>query len=59
MTRGERNASAAARIIVDAMERDAYRVTVGKDSMMMDRPSRLSPRCSAALIYKQMKGPLA
>ncbi|MCC2308886.1 SDR family NAD(P)-dependent oxidoreductase [Cellulomonas chengniuliangii] len=45
----------AARIIIDAMERDAYRVTIGKDSAMLDRLARLSPRRSAALIYKQMK----
>lgn len=45
----------AARIIIDAMERDAYRVTVGKDSTMMDRLSRLMPERAAALIYKQMK----
>jgi len=44
----------AARIIVDAMERDAYRVTVGKDATMMDRLSRLMPERAAALIYKQM-----
>lgn len=45
----------AARIILDAMERDAYRVTVGKDATMMDRLARLSPRRAAALIQKNMK----
>lgn len=45
----------AARIILDAMERDAYRVTVGKDATMMDRLSRLAPRRAAALIQKNMK----
>ena len=45
----------AARIIVDAMEVDAYRVCVGSDSKMMDRLSRLMPERAAALIYKQMK----
>lgn len=45
----------AARIIVDAMERDAYRVMVGKDAKMMDRLSRLVPEKAAAIIYKQMK----
>lgn len=49
----------AARIIVDAMERDAYRVTVGKDSTLMDRLSRLMPEKAAALIYKQMRELLA
>ena len=45
----------AARIIISAMERDAYRVTVGKDATMMDRMSRWMPVRSARLIYKQMK----
>lgn len=45
----------AARIIIAAMERDAYRVTVGKDATMMDRMSRWMPVRSARLIYKQMK----
>lgn len=44
----------AARIIVDAMERDAYRVTVGKDATMLDRFARLSPRRAAALIQRNM-----
>lgn len=45
----------AARIIVDAMERDAYRVTVGKDATLMDRLSRWMPVRSARMIYRQMK----
>ncbi|NLF05006.1 MAG: SDR family oxidoreductase [Actinomycetales bacterium] len=45
----------AARIIIEAMERDAYRVTVGKDATMMDRMARWMPVRSAKLIYKQMK----
>lgn len=49
----------AARIIIDAMERDAYRVTVGKDATMMDRLSRYMPQRSARIIYKQMKELLA
>lgn len=49
----------AARIILDAMERDAFRVTVGKDATMMDRLSRLMPERAAALIYKQMRTLLA
>jgi short-subunit dehydrogenase len=51
--------SDAAQIIADAMERDAYRVTVGKDATMMDRLSRLMPERAAALIYKQMRELLA
>lgn len=45
----------AARIIIDAMEKDAYRVTVGKDATMLDRLSRLSPRRAARLIQKNMQ----
>lgn len=45
----------AARIILDAMERDAYRVTVGRDATMLDRLARLSPRRAAALIQKNMR----
>lgn len=45
----------AARIIVQAMEADAYRVTVGSDASAMDRLSRLSPRRAADLIQGQMK----
>jgi len=49
----------AARVIIDAMEKDAYRVTIGKDAAMMDRLSRLMPKRAAALIYKQMRELLA
>lgn len=45
----------AARVIIDAMEKDAFRVCVGSDSKMMDRLCRLMPERAAALIYKQMK----
>lgn len=44
----------AARVILDAMERDAYRVTVGPDATMMDRLSRLAPKKAAEIIQKQM-----
>ncbi|TLM97767.1 MAG: SDR family oxidoreductase [Actinobacteria bacterium] len=45
----------SARIIVDAMERDAYHVFVGKDASFMDRLSRWAPKYAAGLIQKQMK----
>ncbi|MHB1341162.1 MAG: SDR family NAD(P)-dependent oxidoreductase [Coriobacteriia bacterium] len=45
----------AARIIVDAMERDAFRVTVGPDATMLDRLARLAPKKAAEVIQKQMK----
>ncbi|WP_315094424.1 SDR family oxidoreductase [uncultured Cellulomonas sp.] len=43
-------APAAARIIVDAVERDAYRVTVGKDATFVDLLSRLAPELAARLV---------
>jgi short-subunit dehydrogenase len=47
--------TAAAKTIVDGMERDAKRVMVGPDAKLMDRLSRLSPNWAATLIYKQMR----
>jgi short-subunit dehydrogenase len=49
------NADAAARIMVEAIEKGKPRVTVGKDATMMDRLSRINPVFAANLIYKQMK----
>jgi short-subunit dehydrogenase len=49
----------AARVIIDAMEKDAFRATIGKDAAMMDRLSRLMPERAAAIIYKQMRSLLA
>ncbi len=48
-------ASEAARIIVDGMEADAYRVMVGKTTTLMDRLCRLMPERAAGIIYKQMR----
>jgi short-subunit dehydrogenase len=45
----------AAKIIIDGMENDRYRVLVGKDSKMMDFFYRLNPRSAASMIGKQMK----
>ncbi len=45
----------AARIILDGMEKDAYRVMVGGDATFMDRIYRLSPRRAAGFIANQMK----
>lgn len=47
--------SAAAKMILDGMERDAPRVMVGPDARMMDRLTRLAPDWAATLIYKQMR----
>ena len=48
-------ADKAARIILDGMEADAYRVMVGGDAAFMDRIYRLHPRRAAAFIAKQMR----
>lgn len=48
-------ADKAARIILDGMEKDAYRVMVGSDATLMDRLVRLSPRRAASFIRRQMR----
>lgn len=48
-------ADKAARIIVDAMENDSYRVLVGRDATMMDWFYRFNPRRAAKLVYRQMR----
>lgn len=48
-------ASVAARVIVNGIESNSYRVLIGRDAKMMDLLSRLMPRRSALIIYKQMK----
>jgi len=48
-------ASEAARIILDGMAKNQYRVLVGGDAKMMDRLYRLSPKRAAGLIAGQMK----
>jgi len=49
------SASRAAEIIIDGMEKDRYRVLVGKDASFMDIIYRLSPKLAAGFIAKQMK----
>jgi short-subunit dehydrogenase len=49
------SASAAAITMLDAIEQNKARVTIGKDAKMMDRLSRVNPVFAANLIYKQMK----
>jgi NAD(P)-dependent dehydrogenase (short-subunit alcohol dehydrogenase family) len=41
-------ADKAARIILDGIEKDAYRVMVGNDAKLMDRLYRLNPRSAGA-----------
>jgi NAD(P)-dependent dehydrogenase (short-subunit alcohol dehydrogenase family) len=48
-------ADKAAQIIIDAIERDRYSVTVGPDARLMDLIYRLNPKAAAGFIYKQMK----
>jgi NAD(P)-dependent dehydrogenase (short-subunit alcohol dehydrogenase family) len=45
----------SAAIILDGIEKNSYRLTVGSDAGFMDKLSRLSPITAANLIYKQMK----
>lgn len=52
-------ADKAARMILDGMEKNAYRVMVGSDAKLMDRLYRLDPRRAAGFIARQMKGLLA
>lgn len=49
------DAPSAARIMIDAIEKDKARVTVGKDARTMDILSRINPIFAANLIHKQMK----
>lgn len=44
----------AAAMIIDAMERDAYRAMIGNDAAMLDRLVRLMPKRAAGIIQKQM-----
>lgn len=44
----------AARIVLDAVERDAFRVLVGRDARTMDLLYRLSPLAAARLIQRRM-----
>jgi short-subunit dehydrogenase len=47
-------ADVAARMMVDAIEKNQPRVCVGQDSKMMDIMTRLNPVWAAGVIYKQM-----
>ena len=45
----------AAQIMLDAMEKNRFRVTVGPDAGFMDFLVRLNPKGAAKFIFKQMK----
>lgn len=47
-------APVAAKQMVDAIENNKPRITIGPDAKFMDRLSRLNPVFAAKLIYKQM-----
>jgi NAD(P)-dependent dehydrogenase (short-subunit alcohol dehydrogenase family) len=49
------SADKAATIMIDAIESNRGRVTVGSDAKFMDRLSRLNPQFAAKLIYRQMR----
>jgi short-subunit dehydrogenase len=48
-------ADVAARAMINAIEHNKPRITIGSDATMMDRLSRLNPVMAANIIYKQMK----
>ena len=48
------SADVAARKVLDAIERDAYRVNIGTDASFLDMFSRLAPQWAAGFIAKQM-----
>jgi len=52
-------ADKAARMVLDGMERNAYRVMVGSDAKLMDRLYRVSPGRAAGFIAGRMKDLLA
>jgi short-subunit dehydrogenase len=48
-------ADKAARLILDGMEKNHYRVLVGSDAKLLDRLYRIHPRRAAGFIANQMK----
>ena len=50
------NPDVAARTIVNGIEKDKHRLTVGPDAAMMDLLSRLAPVFAATVIYRNMTG---
>ena len=52
-------ADVAAKLMVDAIEKNLPRITTGRDATMMDIMTRLNPVWAAGVIYKQMKSLLS
>ena len=48
-------AEEAATAILDGMEKDAYRVLIGRDARMMDLLYRIYPKGATSMIARQMK----
>jgi short-subunit dehydrogenase len=48
-------APVAAKKMVDAIEKNRARITIGQDATMMDIMTRINPVWAAGVIYKQMK----
>ena len=49
------NPDVAAKIMIDGIEKNAYRVMAGNDAKFMDFITRLAPKGAAKFIYEQMK----
>jgi hypothetical protein len=47
--------SAAAKTIIDGMEKNKYHILVGSDAKMMDFLTRLMPERAAKIIFSQMR----
>jgi short-subunit dehydrogenase len=56
MAKNLTTAEAAANAILDGMERNAYRVLIGRDAKLMDLLYRVNPKGAAAFIARQMRG---
>lgn len=53
-TRTILSATEAAQLMIDGIEKDKYRVLVGKDAKIMDLLYRMNPKSATAMITKQM-----
>lgn len=49
----------AARLIIEAIEKNRYRVTIGRDATFLDFLYRINPKYAAGLIQKKMKSILS
>ncbi|MEV1003082.1 SDR family NAD(P)-dependent oxidoreductase [Nonomuraea sp. NPDC050202] len=56
---GHTSPAAAAKQIIEAVEKGSYRVRIGRDARLLDRLSRLMPQRATALIANRMKALLS